>query len=114
MPNQWLPGLPLRVLGHDARVTNFEVVIGHGDGDPIKVLLDSHDAEQAEALYEELRGRIEEAQRVKAPAVDLSGLAASAAGITVDPAEVTSIDLLDADEDPSPGQHGPTADYGEG
>lgn len=82
-------------------MTNYEVVIRRGEADPIRIVLDSHDADQAEAQYEELRGTIEEAQRVKAPALDLSDVASSAAGVTVDPAGVTSIDLVDADEDPA-------------
>ena len=81
-------------------MTNYEVVIHRGEADPIKIVLDTHDAERAEAQYEELRGTIEEARHVNAPAVDLSELAASAAGMTVDPADVTSVDLVDADEEP--------------
>src|SRR3954449_11167731 len=95
-------------------VTNYEVVIRRGVAADIKVVLDSHDADQAEALYEEIRGAIEEGQRVNAPAVELASLGPAGAQLAVDPADVTSVDLIDADEDPSPGQYGPTADYGEG
>jgi len=74
----------------------------------------THEPDRAEAQHEELRGVIEEAQRVNAPAVALDSLGPTASGLAVNLAEVTSVDLIDADEDPSPGQYGPTADYGEG
>jgi len=95
-------------------VTNYEVVIRRGSADPIKIALDTHEGDRAEAQYEELRGVIQEAHRVNAPAVGLDGLGPSGAGLAVNPAEVTSVELLDAEEDPFPGQWGPTADYGEG
>jgi len=100
--------------GQYAGMTNYEVVIRRGDGDPVKVVLETRDAVQAEALYQELRGAIEEGKRVKAPAVELSNLGPASIDLAVNPAEVTSIDLIDADDDPSPAQYGPTADYGEG
>jgi len=100
-------------FGHYARVTNYEVVIRRGDGDPIRVALQSHDADQAEALYREIRAAIEEGQQVNAPAVELSAFGSAAPDQAVDPVEVTRIDLVDADQDPSPGQYGPSADYGD-
>ena len=80
-------------------MTNYEVVISRGDAEPIKVVLDTHDAEQAEAAYENVRAAIEEGQLVKAPSVELGSLSAAVTDLAVDPREVTAVDLVDADEE---------------